>query len=312
MLRLICTLVLIVLATGAIARAGEEPEALKTHENVIYGMHGGLALLMDVYQPAESKGHALLFIDGCGWHSPPGYEGFSLKDRPATAERIRPLVEIGFTVFVINHRTAPLFRYPAAVEDVQRAVRHIRHHRKDYGVTSDKIAAIGHSSGGHLSLMLALRKLTGDETVRDAVERERGGVDTVASLAGPTNLASHDWKAWPSDFVASFVGGVRNHPDFPIIITNVHRDASPITYVDSDDPPVLLIHGTEDQIVPVTQSRALAKALGEVDAKIEYWEVDGAGHGIDEMLGGSNAGAPSMEKVGRWLLARLEETQAKE
>ena len=290
------------------ARARDEA---KTHANVIYGMHGGLALLMDVYQPADANGHALLFIYGCGWHSPPGYDGFSLKDRPGTLQRIQPLLELGFTVFVINHRTAPLFRYPAAVEDVQRAVRYIRHRRREYGVTLDAIAVVGHSSGGHLGLMLALRAIPGDESAKDPVERERGGVDAVASLAGPTDLTADDWSSWPAGVLSSFVGQLQARPPFTHAFPNVHQEASPITYVDADDPPVLLIHGTKDDIVPVTQARALARALKETDARIDYWEVEGAGHGLDEMLRGSDPDAASMEKVGRWLLDQLHEQTGK-
>ena len=80
MLRLIWTIALFCMSTGTLVLNGQEPEAIKTHENVICGMHGGLALLLDGYQPSNPNGYALLFIDGCGWHSPKGYDRFSLKD----------------------------------------------------------------------------------------------------------------------------------------------------------------------------------------------------------------------------------------
>jgi acetyl esterase/lipase len=65
-------------------------------------------------------------------------------------------------VFAINHRQAPRFRYPAPIEDAQRAVRFVRFHRSDYGITSDRIGAWGSSSGGHLVELLGTMDGKGD------------------------------------------------------------------------------------------------------------------------------------------------------
>ncbi|MCH7475257.1 MAG: alpha/beta hydrolase, partial [Gemmatimonadetes bacterium] len=64
------------------------------------------------------------------------------------------LLDAGYTVFTINHRAAPRFRYPAAVEDAQRAVRFIRHNAQRYGVDPDRIGGYGGSSGAHLVSLL--------------------------------------------------------------------------------------------------------------------------------------------------------------
>jgi hypothetical protein len=82
------------------------------HKNVIYGMHGGLALLMDVYEPTEPNGHALLFIAGSGWHWPTDYGAGGIKDAVASGilggGSVDVFADAGFMVFVINHRQAPL------------------------------------------------------------------------------------------------------------------------------------------------------------------------------------------------------------
>ena len=94
----------------------------RVEQNVVYGMYSGLALLMDVHHPAEPNGVGVILIWGSGWHGPTTYDARQLKRRSVP----KIFLDVGYTVFAINHRNAPRFRYPAAVEDVQRAVRFVR------------------------------------------------------------------------------------------------------------------------------------------------------------------------------------------
>jgi pimeloyl-ACP methyl ester carboxylesterase len=277
-------------------------DAPAVHKNVVYGMHGGLALLMDVYEPAESNGHALLYIAGSGWHWPPHYGAGGIKDAVASGALGGggdEFADVGFTVFVINHRQAPLFRYPAAVEDARRAVRYIRHHGDGYGVTEEAIAAFGISSGAHLVLTLALGDGAGDPESTDEVERHSSKVDVVAAFAGPTDLAAQDWGARGSGAVTSFIGA-------PQWMSNgAHAEASPVTYVDGDDPPVLLIHGDADEIVPVSQAQTLAARLREHQVEVEYVEIAGGGHDFDKVLNHDPNELPAFPAIARWLRDHL-------
>jgi acetyl esterase/lipase len=280
-----------------------DADAPAVHENVVYGMHGGLALLMDVYEPAKSNGHALLYIAGSGWHWPTHHGAGAIKDDVATGARGGGshvvFADAGFTVFVINHRQAPLFRYPAAVEDARRAVRYIRHHGHEYGVTEEAMAAFGISSGGHLVLMLALGDGEGDPESADEVERHRSKVDVVAAYAGPTDLAAEKWGARGSTAVTSFIGA-------PLRISGpTHVEASPVTYVDGDDPPVLLIHGDADETVPVSQARTLAASLREHQVEFEYVEIAGGGHNFKKVLEHDPNELPSFPAMARWLREHL-------
>jgi acetyl esterase/lipase len=292
---------------GAAATHAQDAGAATVHKNVVYGMHGGLALLMDVYEPAESNGHALLFIAGSGWHWPTGYGAGGIKDAVASGVlgggSHEVFADAGFTVFVINHRQAPLFRYPAAVEDACRAVRYIRCHGEEYGVTEEAIAAFGISSGAHLVLMLALEDGTGDPESADEVERYTSKVDAVAAFAAPTDLTAEGWTGTAgSTYVASFVGAP--HDGFA---GGAHVEASPITYVDGDDPPVLLMHGDADDVVPVSQSRSLAASLREHDVEIEYVEIAGGGHNFDKVLDHDPNELPSFPAMASWLQEHLAE-----
>src|SRR6266508_3239903 len=106
----------------------------QVEKNVVYGMHSGLALLMDIYQPTERKGYGVVYINGSGWHAPLACDAGQLKETPLGMPYIEAMQTAGYTVFAINHRQAPRFRYPAAVEDAQRAVRFVRHHAAPFGI----------------------------------------------------------------------------------------------------------------------------------------------------------------------------------
>lgn len=279
-----------------------DADAPAVHKNVVYGMHGGSALLMDVYEPAESNGHALLFIAGSGWHWPTDYGAGGIKD--AVASGILGggghdvFTGAGFTVFVINHRQAPLFRYPAAVEDARRAVRYIRHHGHEYDVTEKALAAFGISSGAHLVLMLALGDGAGDPDSADEVERHSSKVDVVAAFAAPTDLTAEDWVGTGgAAYHTSFIGSP--HDEF--MSGGPHAEASPLTHVDGDDPPVLLIHGEADEVVPVGQARTLAASLREHEVEVEYVEIAGGGHDFDAVLNHDPNELPAFPAMARWL-----------
>jgi acetyl esterase/lipase len=295
--------VLGVLLPAAIAMSAATHAREADVPNVVYGMHGGLALLMDVCEPAEVNGHALLLIPGSAFHAPTGYDAKPMKDYPALPPIVDSCLNLGFTVFVINHRVAPLFRYPAPLDDVRRAARFIRHHAEDYGVTSDRLAAFGLSSGGHLALMLALADAEGDPEASDPVDRASARVDVVAAIAAPSNLASKDWLGTVGgQFITSFMGA----PFVPGAIVGPHIEASPANHVSNGDPPVLLAHGDADPLVPVAQARLLDEILRDHGVEVEYIEVPGGGHGSPVILNVEDQDTlPSPHAIARWLRDHL-------
>jgi len=307
-IRLTCAVLLGLLLPAGFVKAAtthaQAADAPAVHKNVVYGMHGGLALLMDVYEPAESNGHALLYIAGSGWHWPTDYGAGGIKDAVASGALGGGgdvFAGAGFTVFVINHRQAPLFRYPAAVEDARRAVRYIRHHGNEYGVTEEAMAAFGISSGAHLVLMLALEDGAGDPESADEVERHSSKVDVVAAFAGPTDLTAEDWVVTiGADYLTSFIGAPHDG-----LSGGAHTEASPSSHVDGDDPPVLLVHGDNDQYVPVGQARSLAASLREHQVEVEYVEIAGGGHDFDKVLNHDPNELPAFPAMARWLREHL-------
>lgn len=125
------TLIVAVAVGSAVAGLeAQQPAApaapVATESNVVYGMHGGLALLLDVYRPPQPNGHGVLLLQGSGFHAPSMYGAPGMKNAPNARNTAARLAAAGYTVFAVNHRTAPVFRHPAAFEDVQRAVRFVR------------------------------------------------------------------------------------------------------------------------------------------------------------------------------------------
>lgn len=284
---------LLVLVSAALGLPVPVEAAVET--NVVYGMHSGLALLMDVYRPEKPNGFGVLFVAGSGWHMSLGYGSGQLKDRARETRYLQKLVESGYTVFAINHRAAPRFRYPAAVEDAQRAVRFIRHHAKDYGIRPDRIAGVGGSSGGHLVSMLATMDGGGRADDPDHVNRESSKLSCVVALAAPSELAKIKTQNGIMA-VTSFIG-VPARPGYEETAT--YRDASPITYVSKDDPPMLLAHGDADDTVPFQQSEAMEAALQKAGVEVKFLRIAGGGHGVD-FQGATNPPDVAGEMV-RWL-----------
>jgi len=243
--------------------------------NVVYGMYSGMALLLDVHKPANPNGYGIVYVSGSGWTAPMAYSAEPLKSNGQSLLYAKPLVAAGYTVFTLNHRALPRFHYPAAVEDVQRAVRFVRHKAARFGIRADRIGAAGGSSGGHLVSMLGTLDGKGNPNDPDPVERESAKVQCVVARAAPTDLL----KAASNPFVGMRPPAGDGAEQRSTIEYRTAAEASPITHVSADDPPFLLTHGDKDATVPYAQSEEFEKALREAGVTVKLIRVEGGGHG---------------------------------
>lgn len=261
---------------GVLAQSPADAAAISVtvEGNVVYGMVSGLALLMDVYRPEPSNGHGVLFISGSGWHAPTDSRTWQLKgsEPGGYADWMKPLTDAGYTIFAINHRAAPVFRWPAAFEDAQRAVRFIRRHADRWGVAPRRIGAIGGSSGGHLVSLLGTMNLPGDADARDPVERESARVQVVVALQAPTTMTEFD-GGYAVSHVVSFMGRPPYGPE-----DQLYASASASHHVTADDAPFLLIHGDADEVVPFRQSEMMLERLRAAGVAAELVRRPGGGH----------------------------------
>jgi len=242
--------------------------------NMVYGMYSGLALLMDVYEPEEPNGYGVVFISGSGWSAPLGLDSTPLKHSGQEKVYAIPLMEAGYTTFAINHRAAPRFTYPDAIEDAQRAVRFVRHHANEYGIRSDRIGALGGSSGGHLALMLGCKPADGDPGSGDPLLRESANVQCVVARAAPSNFLIDDQTSFAFLKSRPPVEG-----DTTSVEYQIHRDASPITHVTDSAPPTLLMHGDKDMSVAYNQAVVMFAAFQKAGVTSDFLTVPGGGHG---------------------------------
>jgi acetyl esterase/lipase len=251
-------------------------------KNVPYGMYSGLALLMDVHHPTNPNGMGLIVVPGSGWNSSQAYDA-----QPLTALRssirffVPKLLDAGYTLFVVNHRNGPRFHYPAAVEDVERAVRYVRYNAKTYGIDPNQMGAVGYSSGAHLVAMLGVLDGKGEAQDPDPVNRASARVQCVVAAATPTDLEHFDAGAGIPN-VALFMGQIRprtgSEPD-PVAVS-AYREASPIVHVSASAAPLLLLHGDADQVVPFHQAETMLEVMKKAGGDVKLIRLAGGGHGF--------------------------------
>ena len=262
----------------------KEPAYTRT-EDVIYGRKFGTALTMDVFRPkANSNGAAIVSVVSGGWYS--AHDRISKKP-----------IEDGYTVFAVVHGSQPRFNIRDAYEDINRAVRFIRYHAKDYGIDPDRIGIMGGSAGGHLSLMQGIKPIPPDAESEDPVDRTSSHVQAVACFFPPTDFLNYgepDKLAWtttlkwlPSAFDFEHLEPENKQKlytrHFEKITADeqkaIAKEMSPIYFVTSEAPPTLIIHGDADRVVPFEQSQRLVKKLEEAKVPVKLEVRPGRDHG---------------------------------
>lgn len=258
----VATLALLILPVTAFAET-------KITRDVVYGHKDGLALTFDVLQPEKPNGAGVIFIQSGGWYS-------NYVDPAALVPVSKPLLEKGFTVFVVRHGSAPKYAVPEAVEDMRRSVRFIRLHSQEYGVEPERIGALGGSAGGHLALVLATTGDDGDPAAKDAVLQGSSRIAASVSLYPPTDLRG--WTTNPPKAIAA-------HPNLkPPLTFDAAKEASvsPILHLTSDDAPMLMIHGDKDELVPISHAHNLIEAVKkQPGVTADLVVIEGAAHGFN-------------------------------
>ena len=257
------------------APAKDARVAPAVERNVVYGMYSGLALLLDVHRPAKPNGFGVIFISGSGWQAGLDYGAAPLKEQQIPLWG-PPLLAAGYTVFAINHRAAPRFHYPAAIDDVQRAIRFVRFHARDYGIDGARLGGVGGSSGGHLLGLAAMLGSAGNLQDADPVNRESAALAAVVLRAPLLDLRAIDTVEGTA-YVVSFMEAPKSNAS----AAAAYAAASPITHVSTRSPPVLLLHGDADVLVPISQSVAMQAALEAANVPVKLVTVPGGVHGAD-------------------------------
>jgi acetyl esterase len=227
--------------------------------NIEYGQANGAALFLDGNIP-EAPGPlpAAIIVHGGGW-----VRGDRRVD---VGPLFAPLSRAGIVWFSIDYRlSSDISQFGAAIQDVETAIRFVKANAREYRIDPDRIALIGESAGGQLAAMAALDPAPGAD------------VAAVVALYAPTDLVK---LAKTSDFVPKQIrDSLAGTPIEQLLLARL-RQLSPIDNVKPGAPPFLLIHGTEDTLVPFSQSRAMCERMTGAGATCELFPVRGGGHGI--------------------------------
>lgn len=195
---------------------------------------------LDLYVPDNARGApVVLFFYGGRW-TEGVKEDFKFVGQ-ALASR-------GFVTVIADHRKYPDVRFPAFVEDGARAVAWTRENIAPFGGDPEKLFVMGHSSGAHIAAMLAM-----DPKYLAAVGGSRAWLRGMIGLAGP-----YDFLPITAPDLRDIFGPPENF-----------EQSQPIFFADGRNPPLLLLHGEDDDVVWVKNSRNLAKAVANAGGAVE-------------------------------------------
>jgi acetyl esterase/lipase len=218
-------------------------------QNLVYDPASGLQL--DVYQPQGKTGApVVVFFYGGRW------QGGSKDDYVFVGQA---LASQGFVAVLPNYREYPAVRFPAFLEDCARAVRWTHDHIARYGGDPAKLVLMGHSAGAYNAAMLTL-----DPAYLKAVGMSRSDLKGMIGLAGPYNFLPI------------------TDPTLRVIFSPPENfpQTQPVYWVDGNNPPMLLMHGENDETVSVQNTRDLAQKIKDANGLVETIIYHDLGHGM--------------------------------
>lgn len=262
------------------------PPGITWEFDVPYIEDGDKAQRLDIYYPEQTPQKPLpliVHIHGGGWM---GGSKYPCDVRSMTAQ--------GYVVASLEYRFSQTAKFPAQIQDCQAAIRWLRANAQRFHFNPEKVGVIGGSAGGHLS---ALVGVTGGKKTFPIIggnEDQSDAVQCVCDIFGPKNFASVMEQAANDKNVKNiFQFNTPSDPYSELIGANLSDKektaaVSPITYVDRDSPPTLILHGTHDALVPFAQSEEFEAAMKKHGAPVWLQKIPGAGHG------GGSFGKPSV------------------
>lgn len=239
------------------------------HGNVPYNNDDHSKHLLDIYLPANTKGKVplVIFIHGGGWLVNDKYADIGYMKKTVAA-----IISSGFALASIDYRFATEAVFPAQVQDCNRAISFLYDNANKYGFDTKKFALMGFSAGGHLASLVGLSKNNSIGNFFMPGTSKSFNFSCVVDFYGPAELllfpGNNDEKSPESQLIGAT----------PLSRPDLAKAASPVTYVDKNDPPFLIIHGENDELVSTNQSRLLSAWLNVAGVQNELIIVKDAPH----------------------------------
>lgn len=251
------------------------PDGVTSLSDVTFStINGYRPLAMDIYMPPRGTPPRplIVHVHGGGWSAGHTRHAGATANFPAL---LASLASEGFVVASIEYRLSGEAQSPAQLQDVRAAVRYLRSNADLYGVDPERVGIWGGSAGGHLS---ALAATTCGNTELDAegIEAEPGSecLQAAAIWYGVFDFgALAAGRPGGNDGAGSALFGCEGPCS-----AQTFAEGSPVTYMDAGDPPMLLIHGEEDAVVPVSQSHIAEERLNGLGVPVEAIYIPGTNH----------------------------------
>ncbi len=241
------------------------PADVQEIKNIEYKNINGKSLQIDMYVPQHVVKPAplLVFIHGGAW---------AHGKRSDYLTYLIPFAQQGYITATVSYRLIDDGIYPACAEDIRDAVQWFFQNGEKYGYDPDRIALVGGSAGGHLSLLGAYGWHPAGEK-QDSAVTPRHKIKAVVDIYGPFDLTTPYSRT--HRLVTRLIG--HSYDEKP----ELYREASPMQYLDKADPATLILHGTADNLVPVSQSDTLKARLDKLGIPNVYCRVPGWPHTMD-------------------------------
>ena len=267
-------------------------EDMVAYENVIYSVVDNRELKLDIVLPKYLNSPAPAIVD---------FPGGAWRICNKSVDDARLYTEYGFVGVSVEYRTSDIAIFPAAVHDCKAAIRFLRAHAKEYNINPDKIGVTGISAGAYFAALLGTsdndKYLEGDggypqySSTVQAVVDHFGPIDFLngndTTGLGLKNINSFSASESPG---ALFLGGPIDERK------EMAKLASPLSYIDANDPPVLIIHGEKDGMVIIRQSELLFEALKKAEVECKMLRVKNADHQYRSYMYGVQIN-PSTEEI---------------
>ena len=245
------------------------PAGTILHGNIPYNNDTLHKHLLDIYLPANAKGKLplVILIHGGGWLSNDKYADIGYMKKT-----VAEIVSSGFALASIDYRFSTQAVFPAQIQDCNRAVSFLYDNADKYGFDKNRFAVIGFSAGGHLASLLGLSKNNNVGNFFMPGSSKSFNIKAVVDFYGPAELILFPGADNEKSPESILIGAA------PLDRPDLAKAASPVTYVDKNDPPFLIIHGEKDELVSPKQSRLLSSWLTVVGVQNEVIMVKDAPH----------------------------------
>jgi acetyl esterase/lipase len=250
------------------------PPGTTVYGNIPYAADTLKGHLLDIYIPGKAKANCplLVWVHGGAWNHNDKY-----SDMGYMKNTIRGFMERGYALASIDYRYSSRAVFPAQIQDCNQALDYLYQYAEKYKVDKSKIILIGFSAGGHLASLLGLSHNDGISDFNHDRMKPAFAIRGIIDFYGPSDFVAligtgETGVNDPADPVAQLLGAS------PIDRPDLAKAASPVTYIDKNDPPFLIIQGEKDQSVPPSQSKLLSAWLKIHGVRNELMIVPNAPH----------------------------------